>query len=171
MTKFGKRDIEEKILKLKSREKASQKAYEKGEQTWWRWERQNPEPRRSNKAGYAQWIVRRRAALKKFQPADRDWAEVSCGPIALCRKAAKIDQDAHGSKVQGSYGTDGHQPRSARGKHRPRYPRVAHTGGGVNSIDRRPTKLQAKVSRERAAEREHESYYDITLIEARHPET
>jgi len=36
----------------------------------------------------------------------------------------------------------------------------------MNSIDRRLTKLQAKVSRERAAEREHQGYFDITLVEA-----
>jgi hypothetical protein len=38
----------------------------------------------------------------------------------------------------------------------------------MNSIDRRLAKLQAKVSRERGAEREHESYFDITLVEAPH---
>ena len=38
----------------------------------------------------------------------------------------------------------------------------------MNSIDRRLAKLQAKVSRELAAECEHESYFDITLVEAPH---
>ena len=38
----------------------------------------------------------------------------------------------------------------------------------MNSIDRRLAKLQAKVSRERAAEREHQSYFDVTLVEAPH---
>ena len=38
----------------------------------------------------------------------------------------------------------------------------------MNSIDRRLAKLRAIVSRERAAEHEHESYYDITLVEAPH---
>jgi hypothetical protein len=38
----------------------------------------------------------------------------------------------------------------------------------MNSIDRRLARLQKIVSRERAADRQHESYFDIMLVEAPH---